>query len=237
VLSVGVGVAWLAASMPSHAISGPTENVVATVADRIARESPRTGVILLGEDHHSPVPDAIGAALVDAMPFDCLLLELHQDLQPAVDQYAAGASWARTVKPAIRMFFGVEPLALGQDRRTLRASRKRHLGLHAVDKYPRELLNTLRWQAFYGLGVAPALRQQVIDDRDEAMVDRIEALHRSGTCRLSLYSVGWNHLPGMLRRLSERDVPAWGTIIEHRAPPPLASRLVVEWGDGRILVR
>ena len=227
----------MAATLPSQQITGPSKRVIVTVAERILREAPRSGVILIGEDHHSPVPDAIGAAMIDKEPFDCLLLELHEDLQPAVDQYASGASWARTVQPAIRMFFGVEPLALGQDRSMVRGARKRNLGLYAVDSYPRTLLNKLRWQAIYGQGVEPGIREKVIDDRDKAMVDRIEALYRQGTCGRSVFTVGWNHLPGMLRRLAERDVPAYGTIVEHRAPPPLASRLQVEWGDGRIVVR
>lgn len=226
--------AW--ATAPRQVYTGASADVVRELADRILAQAPARGVIVLGEDHRSPLPDAIGAALIRRGAVDCLLLELHEDLQPALDQFVAGGKWTRTVKPALRMAFGVEPLAEGQDRQAVRTARKEQLGMYAVDAFPRRLMQQVRIQKAYGSAMSPQLRRQVIDDRDAAMAASIGRLYRSGTCGRAVYTVGWNHLPGLVRRLVEDDVPAWGTVVDHAVLPPLPDPLTARWEAGRIVV-
>jgi hypothetical protein len=210
--------------------------VIRTATSRLLEDSRKAEVVLLGEDHRSPLPDAIGAEMLRKDAFDCVALELHQDLQVAVDQYASGRSWTRTVWPAVRQVFGTAPLALGQDQQMARTARARGIELVAVDRFPRRLMREIRHQRRTGQPVSGELTQATVHDRDEAMGEALADLVASGRCERVLFTVGWNHVPGLTEHLGSAGVPVHATIIDHTGVPPLPDTLSLTWEDGRIAV-
>ncbi len=238
-----VGISWTrdeAVPVPVQGadggLSGPASEVVSTLASRILAEADGAQVVLLGEDHRSPLPDRIGAAMLEPGRFDCVALELHEDLQPSIDQFAAGASWTRSVWPAVRRVFGTQPLALGLDRKLVRTARKQGAYLVAVDRFPREMMHTMRMQRAWGMPMSAELRSAMVDERDEAMADALRELVESGRCERVLYSVGWNHLPGLPDHLAAAGLRVHATTVVHSRLPPLPDPLSVRWEDGRIAV-
>lgn len=193
-------------------------------------------MVLIGEDHRSPLPDAIAATMLQEGSFGCVALEVHQDLQAAVDQYAAGRSWARTVWPAMRQVFGTSPLALGQDQQLVRMARKQGRTLVAVDRFPRRLMRDMRHQRRSGKPVSDALKRATVHDRDDAMGEALAGLVTSGQCDRVLFTVGWNHVPGLTERLESQGVSVHGVVVDHEQVPPLPETLSLTWEDGRIAV-
>lgn len=221
---------------PGDRVVGPSADVVHDMARGLLIEAADARVVLLGEDHRSPLPDAIGAAMLREEAFDCVGLELHQDLQPAIDAYAAGKAWHRTVWPAVRQVFGTSPLALGQDQQVVRTARRQGVQLVAVDRFPRNLMREMRHQRRTGEPVDAALRRRMVDDRDVEMASELVELVADGRCERVLFSVGWNHLPGLTERLEGAGISVYATVVDHDDVPPLPDPIVLSWEDGRIAV-
>ena len=216
-------------------LDGATGLVLDGVAARVAQRAPSHGVVLLGEDHRSAVPDQVAARLLEQGGYDCLFLELDEALQPAIDQYGAGGNWTRTVRPALIQRFRTNTPAMGQDRKALRAARHLGVQLLAVDRLPAEVVQTV--QRASGQEPDEALKRLLIDQRDLAMGERIAAHFDAGRCHRALFTVGWNHLPGLARELERRGIPSWAAALDHREPPPLPARLQAVWEEGLVTFR
>ncbi len=221
---------------PGDRVVGPSADVVENLARGMLVDAGEAQVVLLGEDHRSPLPDAIGAAMLREEAFDCVGLELHQDLQPAIDAYLDGKAWHRTVWPAVRQVFGTSPLALGQDQQVVRTARRQGLQLVAVDRFPRNLMREMRHQRRVGEPVDAELRRRLVDDRDVEMAAALVELVDGGRCERVLFSVGWNHVPGLTERLEEAGISVHATVVDHDDVPPLPDPIVLQWEDGRIAV-
>jgi len=165
-----------------------------------------------------------------------LLLELPVELQPAIDQYAVGATWQRTVRAALRFGFDSGTPAQGQDRLALRAARRLGVRMVAVDRLSRTLTRAASQAQAMGLPPTPSMQRALIDDRDAAMVEHIRRLTDDGACQRPLYTVGWNHVPGLVSGLTAQAIPAWAVIVEHRSAPPVPPRLRASWVDGVLRV-
>ncbi len=136
----------------------------------------------------------------------------------------------------MRQVFGTSPLALGQDQQLVRLARKQGRYLVAVDRFPRRLMRDLRHQRRTGQSVSDELKHATVYERDDAMAEALTRLVTSGQCDRVLFTVGWNHLPGLTERLEAQGLSVHGVVVDHARVPPLPETLSLTWEDGRIAV-